>query len=100
LGHHSPGAALPLTLELPAVASDQPATIRLKLWGTTTNAAIENDHDFDLIINGTYIDTIRWDGQVTHLAETAVPPISSNPAPTRSFWTTACPAPPHWTSWS
>lgn len=66
------GRALPLTLDLPAVASDQPALIRLKLWGTTTNANIENDHDFDLVINGQTIDTIRWDGQVAHLAETAV----------------------------
>ena len=68
------GRALPLTIDLPTISSDQPATIRLHLWGTTTNANIENDHDFDLIINDTYIDTIRWDGQVTHLAETAVPP--------------------------
>jgi hypothetical protein len=64
--------ALPLTLELPAVL-DLPASIRLQMWGTTTIATVENDHDFDLIINGTYIDTIRWDGQVVHLAETAVP---------------------------
>ncbi len=68
------GRTLPLTLDLPAVASDQPVTMHLKLWGTTTNVNIENDHDFDLIINDTYIDTIRWDGQVAHLAETAVPP--------------------------
>jgi hypothetical protein len=68
------GRSLPLTLDLPAVAADQPATIRLQLWGTTTNTSIDNDHDFDLIINGTTIDTIRWDGQVAHLAETAVPP--------------------------
>jgi hypothetical protein len=66
------GQALPLTLELPAVL-DQPATIRLQLWGTTTIATVEYDHDFDLIINDSYIDTIRWDGQVAHLAETAVP---------------------------
>ena len=63
---------LPLTLDLPAVLN-QPAIMRLQLWGTTTITTIENDHDFDLIINGTYVDTIRWDGQVAHLAETAVP---------------------------
>jgi hypothetical protein len=67
------GQALPLTLDLPAVL-EQPATIRIQLWGTTTVANIENDHDFDLIINDTYIDTVRWDSQVAHLAETAVPP--------------------------
>jgi hypothetical protein len=66
------GRALSLTLDLPTVLA-QPATIRLQLWGTTTSAAIDNDHDFDLIINGTTIDTIRWDGQVAYLAETAVP---------------------------
>ncbi len=61
-----------LTIDLAAV-SPQPAVLRLHLRGTTNNPAVEPDHDFDLILNGQKIDTIRWDGETLHTSETAVP---------------------------
>ncbi|MCI0646778.1 MAG: C25 family cysteine peptidase [Chloroflexi bacterium] len=57
---------------LPAVAS-APARLQLKLWGATHNDSVENDHDFDLVINGQIVGTVRWDGESHHLAEVEAP---------------------------
>ena len=66
------GDQLSLLVEIPEIA-DLPAAMRLHLWGYTHNAEIENDHDFDVIINGITIGTVQWDGQVYHEAELAIP---------------------------
>ncbi|MCP4426756.1 MAG: hypothetical protein GY803_19870 [Chloroflexi bacterium] len=66
------GQKLPLTINLAAVA-DGPATLRLHLRGTTHNPEVELDHDFDLILNGQQLDTIRWDGETLHTSETPLP---------------------------
>lgn len=66
------GADLPVTFELPTVA-DAPATLRLNLWGFTHNREVENDHDLDILVNGQNVGTVRWDGQVYHTGEVAIP---------------------------
>ncbi len=66
------GEQLSLTVDIPEIA-DEPAAIRLHLWGFTHNAEVENDHDFDVIINDTNIGTVQWDGQTFHEAELTMP---------------------------
>ena len=61
-----------LTFDLAAV-SDESAVLRLHLWGTTTNLEVEPDHDFDVILNGQTLATVRWDGQAAYTSETPVP---------------------------
>ncbi len=63
-----------LTFNLPSLSSNSAATMRLHLWGISYNAAIENDHDFDLILNGQYVTTVSWDGQTYYTAEVPLPP--------------------------
>ncbi len=64
---------LPLSFELATVSSES-ALIRLSLWGATHDASIENDHDFDVILNGQSIGTIRFDGETHHQGELTIPP--------------------------
>ncbi len=63
-----------LTFNLPSLSSNSAATMRLRLWGISYNPAIENDHDFDLILNGQYVTTVSWDGQTYHTAELSLSP--------------------------
>jgi hypothetical protein len=67
-----PGQKLPLSANLPAVG-DGSAALRLQLWGATYNAQVENDHDFDLIVNDQRLDTIRWDGNSNYTSQTELP---------------------------
>ncbi len=56
--------------------SDGAGKLTLTLWGFSDNAAVLNDHDFDVNLNGRFIQTIRWDG-ATHLTtELNLPPNS------------------------
>jgi hypothetical protein len=57
-----------LNVELAAVA-DSPANLRLQLLGKTSNPEVEQDHDFDLIVNGQTVTTVRWDGETSHTGE-------------------------------
>lgn len=66
-------STLPLQLELNAV-SDGPARLRLNLWGFTYNPQVDNDHDFDVLVNGRAAGSVRWDGQTFHTAELELPP--------------------------
>jgi hypothetical protein len=45
----------------------------MTLWGATHDAAVENDHDFDVVLNEETIGTVRWDGETHYESETAVP---------------------------
>lgn len=65
--------SFPVTFTLDAV-SDRAATLRLNLWGFTHNPEIENDHDFDLLVNDQLVETVRWDGEGYHTAEITLPP--------------------------
>lgn len=62
-----------LSVELAAVA-DSPALLRLQLHGKTSNPEIEMDHDFDLVVNGQTITTIRWDGETRYTGDAELPP--------------------------
>ncbi len=66
------GEQISLDVDIPAISAG-PATIRLRLWGFTHNAEVENDHDFDVSINDTNIGSVQWDGQVLHEAELTIP---------------------------
>ncbi len=63
----------PLELEIAAIENDQPASMRINLWGFTYNPQIENDHDFDVIINGDKVGNISWDGKVYHTGAIDIP---------------------------
>ncbi|RMG94524.1 MAG: hypothetical protein D6706_13620 [Chloroflexi bacterium] len=54
--------------------SDGSGTLQIRLWGTSHDPTIENDHDLDILINNQKIDTIRWDGQIDHTATLTIPP--------------------------
>ena len=62
-----------LSVELAAVA-DNPAELRLQLRGKTSNPEVEMDHDFDLILNGQTVTTVRWDGETSHIDAVELPP--------------------------
>lgn len=62
-----------LTFNLPSLSSQNAATMRLHLWGVTYDAAVENDHDFDLILNGQPLTTVSWDGQTYYTATVSIP---------------------------
>lgn len=66
------GNSLPFEFNLPAV-TDGSGQIRVQLKGETYNLEIENDHDFDLIVNGQLIGTIRFDGQIFYTGVVDVP---------------------------
>ena len=61
-----------LTFNL-STLSPEAASLRLQLYGITYNHAVENDHDFDLVLNGQRLATVSWDGQTYHTAEVAIP---------------------------
>lgn len=52
---------------------DVPATLRINAWGVTYNRDVEEDHDFDLIINDKFVDTVQWDGQEYYTSATSIP---------------------------
>ena len=62
-----------LSLNLVALESNASATLRLQLWGVTQNVEVADDHDFDLIVNGQTIATVRWDGETHFTSETTLP---------------------------
>jgi hypothetical protein len=66
---------LPLTFDLAAAPTSESAgaTLRLALWGASHNPGVQDDHDFDLILNGQTLATVRWDGESYYVAELAVP---------------------------
>ena len=70
LGHRQ---TVTLAIDLPVVANG-PAVLELNLWGFTKDSRVDYDHDFDLIVNGRYQDTIRWDGAAYHTSHTELSP--------------------------
>jgi hypothetical protein len=62
---------LPLTFELPEI-SQEAAVIRMALCGATHDALIENDHDFDVVVNGQRVGAVQWDGENHYESETPV----------------------------
>lgn len=66
------GNSLPFEFDLPAV-TDGSGQIRVQIKGETYNLEVENDHDFDLIVNGQLIGTIRFDGQIYYTGVVDVP---------------------------
>ncbi|MCA9973349.1 MAG: hypothetical protein KC425_24185, partial [Anaerolineales bacterium] len=67
------GNSLPFDFDLPAVA-DGSGQIRVQLKGETYNLEIENDHDFDVIVNGQNLGVVRFDGQGYYTGVVDVPP--------------------------
>lgn len=63
---------LPLTFNLPPLSSD-PGLIRLSMWGATHDESVDNDHDFEVIINGESIGTVRFDGEAHFEGELTIP---------------------------
>jgi hypothetical protein len=63
---------LSLTMSLVNV-TDAPATMRMRFWGTTHNPQIDNDHDFDLLVNEHSLGSIRWEGRTHFTAQTEFP---------------------------
>ena len=61
-----------VNVQLPA-QTDGSGTITLQLWGATTVADTENDHDIDLIINGQNIGTIVGDGETVYSNTLQIP---------------------------
>ena len=61
-----------LSATLPFVSSGQ-ATATVELYGATYNDSSPIDHDFDLVINGTRLGTIAWDGQTWQQGSLPIP---------------------------
>jgi hypothetical protein len=69
------------SFSLPAsvAGGDGSGRVRLLLWGASHDPAVQDDHDFDLSINGQLLETIIWEGPVHHVAEIEVPPGTLRP---------------------
>ena len=67
------GQSFPINFELPTVA-DGAGEIEFQLVGVSYNAEVENDHDFNVIINQIPIGTIQFDGAIIHTASIDIPP--------------------------
>lgn len=63
---------IPLNFELPAGANG-PGHVQINLWGVSHSATIENDHDFDLLVNDQKINTVSWDGRTHFTAQSEIP---------------------------
>ncbi len=50
------------------------AILRTALYGATSLDSVDPDHDLKLILNGTEIDTITWDGEKHLLSESEIKP--------------------------
>ena len=66
------GQSFPITFDLPIVAEGA-GEISLQLVGVSYNLDVENDHDFDVIINGIPIGIVQFDGETVHTATLAIP---------------------------
>jgi hypothetical protein len=64
---------LVIDLSIDQIDIDQPAVLSLVMWGATRNDSVEYDHDFDLVVNGRTVDTIRWDGETHYSSLTTIP---------------------------
>lgn len=53
---------LKLEFPLPELVN-APSELRLGLWGVTHDQHTDNDHDFDLYLNGSFVENVRWDGE-------------------------------------
>jgi len=69
---HEDELAVEFTLE--DVDHTSSAILRTALYGATGIQSVDPDHDVDLILNGTHIDTITWDGEKHTLSESVVKP--------------------------
>ncbi len=67
-----PESSVTISATLPAVAPG-PASLTMSLWGASYNNEVAEDHDFDLLVNGHMVATVRWDGQTTHRAAISLP---------------------------
>lgn len=64
--------SLSLPLTLPPLANSQ-GQLWLQLWGATTHEHVSPDHDLDVLLNGQWLQTIRWDGQRYYTAALVLP---------------------------
>jgi hypothetical protein len=63
-----------VTVEFDLATIDEgPATLRIGLWGASEDRRVPYDHDFDLIVNGRNLETVRWKGSIYHISEIALP---------------------------
>lgn len=67
------GNTLSFDFALPQVA-DGSGQIRVQVRGESYSADVEDDHDFDVIINGQNVGTIRFDGQIFYTGAVDLPP--------------------------
>ncbi|MFK7804026.1 MAG: C25 family cysteine peptidase [Anaerolineae bacterium] len=65
------------TADLPH-AADGSATLTAHLFGLSHDSQIENDHDLDLVINGTTVNQIIWDGNKHAYPQITLPPGTIN----------------------
>ncbi len=68
-----PQSTTPIDFSLPT-SNEEPAVIRMKMWGATDNPAIENDHDLDVIVNDQTVGILQWDGENHYVGEITLPP--------------------------
>lgn len=67
------GGKVELPFNLPLLNPDEPAVLRLGLWGSTYNNQIDLDHDLEILLNGQSIGTLRWDGQIIYTGTLTIP---------------------------
>lgn len=67
------GNSLPFDFDLPLVG-DGSGQVRVQVRGESHSPDIEDDHDFDVIVNGQTIGTIRFDGQIFYTGVLDLPP--------------------------
>ena len=56
-----------------AESGGMPAFIKLQLWGGSLLRAIEPDHVWKVVLNGTVLDQVGWDGKTRTHFEALLP---------------------------
>ena len=66
------GEKFEASLDIPYL-NETAAKIRVNSWGFTFNPGVEEDHDFELLVNNLPVANITWDGRVYHSSENILP---------------------------
>ncbi len=67
------GKSFPISVALPEV-TDGAGEITIQLIGVSYNPEVDNDHDVNILINGSPLGSIQFDGEISHTASLTIPP--------------------------
>ena len=70
---NSPSGSYAISLDRTPLGSGPAATLTLWLQGYTASSSQNPDHKVNLVVNGTFVGTVSWDGKSAYTASVSVP---------------------------